>query len=298
MNKNATSASVWQGIGLLLILSLVWGSSFILIKRALVAFSWDQVASLRMSFTMLAFLPILVAQLRKIKDRKTYFYIFIMATLGNAIPAFLFPIAQTQISSSLAGVLNSCVPLFTLIIGAISFGTIITRNKALAVIVGIAGALLIILYKATPADGGFGGNSLYGGFVLLATLCYGINANVVKTHLQNIPPWTSGAIAFAMVGPFAMTYLFTTDFVNIMQTHETAWTSLGSVAFLGVIGTGAATILFVHLIQKTSAVFGTMVSYIIPVVALMFGLWDGEIITIWQGVGIVLILTGVYLARK
>jgi len=282
-------------IAIITILSLTWGSSFILIKKSLLAFEWHQVAALRMGITMLCFLPVIPIHFKKITNRKTYWHILLMALFGNTIPAFLYPIAQTQIDSSLAGLINSSTPLFVLVTGLLIFKLKPNRNKYIGVLFGFIGVSLLILYGQEHKEGS---NAWYALFAIGAALCYGISANVIKEFLQDIKPITSSAVAFLFIGTPAWIYLFTTDFVEIMATDANAWTSLASVSALAVFGTAIATLLFVRLLQLTNAVFGSMVSYTIPIVAVGFGFLDGETITIWHGIGIVLILFGVYRARR
>ena len=280
---------------ILLILSLIWGSSFILIKKSLVAFDWSQVAALRMSVTMICFLPFVVSNIKKVKSRKVFIGILLMALFGNALPAFLYPIAQTQLDSSLAGILNASTPIFTLLIGAILFNVLPTRNKIIGVILGIIGASLLVLYCQEHMAGA---NNLYGLFVVAATICYGISGNAIKEYLQDVSPMTTSSVAFIIVGPLGLGYLFTTDFLEVMQTNENAWMSLASVSALAFFSTAIGTLLYVRLVQMTSAVFSSMVSYLAPIVAITFGFLDGEIITSWHFIGIILILSGIYLARN
>ena len=222
-NKTFLSTSI------LLILSLIWGSSFILIKKALVAFDWRQVAALRMSVTMICFLPFVVSNIKKVKSRKVFIGILLMALFGNALPAFLYPIAQTQIDSSLAGILNAATPIFTLLIGAILFNVLPTRNKIIGVVIGIVGASLLVIYGQEHK---VGANNLYGLFIVVATICYGISSNAIKEYLQEVSPMTTSSVAFIIVGPLGLAYLFTTDFLEIMETNEMAWMSLASVSTL------------------------------------------------------------------
>jgi drug/metabolite transporter (DMT)-like permease len=295
MTEQQKRSVTFLTLAILAVLALTWGSSFILIKKSLLAFEWHQVAALRMGITMLFFLPVIPIHVKKIKSRKTYWHIFLMALFGNAIPGFLYPIAQTQIDSSLAGLINSSTPLFVLVTGVLIWNLRPNRNKYLGVIFGFIGVTLLIYYGQEHKENT---NIWYALFAIGATFCYGISANVIKEFLQNIKPITSSAIAFLLIGPPAWIYLFTTDFFEVMSTDENAWISLASVSTLAIMGTAIATLLFVRLLQLTNAVFGSMVSYIIPIVAVGFGFLDGETITIWHGLGIALILFGVYQARK
>lgn len=293
MNKltdNKTAFSVF----LLIFLAIIWGGSFILIKKSLLAFDYLQVAALRVGITMLWFLPFVAAQFKKVKNKRSYWFILIMGLFGNAIPAVLFPLAQTEIDSSLAGILNSCTPIFVMIMGALFFNTTPSRNKIIGVLFGLLGAALLILYGQS---GLIKGNSWYAIFALLATIGYAISTNVIKEHLQHLPAITTTSLAFFFVGPVAWIYLFSSDFFHVMKTDENAWLSLMSVSALATFGTALATLLFVKLIQMTSAVWSAMVTYLIPIVAIFIGFLDGEIITFWHAIGIALILFGVYLAK-
>ena len=278
----------------LVFLSMLWGVSFFFIKKGLVAFSWDQVAALRITFATLAFSPFILKAFRKV-DKSQYKYVFAFAMLGNAIPAFLFPLAQTQISSSLAGILNSVTPLLTFTAGVLFFGVAFVLRKFWGVLLGLGGASILILYGA---DWNAEGNQWYGLFAVLASVCYGFSSNIIKNKLQNIPSHLISAIAFALVGPWAIAYLlFGTNFIQTMQVNDDAWLSFTGVMYLGFISTAFATFIFIKLIQMTSALFGAAVAYIIPITAVFIGFLDGEFITIWHFVGMALILLGVYLTR-
>jgi drug/metabolite transporter (DMT)-like permease len=278
----------------LIFLSILWGSSFFFIKRSLFAFSWHEVAALRITFAMLAFLPFMYKAFKNVSSKK-FKYIFAFSMLGNAIPAFLFPLAQTQINSSLAGILNSLTPLLTFLFGVMFFGVMFIKRKLWGVLLGLIGAAVLIFIGG---DWSGEGNQWYGLFAIFAAFCYGFSSNIIKKYLQDIPPLQSSAISFALTGPFAISYLFLgTDFVQTMQTNEQAWLSFGSVAYLGFVSTAFATIVFIKLVQMTSALFGAAVAYIIPITAVAIGFFDGELITIWHFVGMLLILGGVYLTR-
>ncbi|MFT5833315.1 MAG: drug/metabolite transporter (DMT)-like permease [Cognaticolwellia sp.] len=280
--------------GTLVFLSMLWGVSFFFIKRGLVAFSFDQVAALRITFAMLAFSPIIYKSFKSIENHQLK-YILAFAVLGNAIPAFLFPLAQTQISSSLAGTLNSITPLLTFFFGVLFFGVTFVKRKFWGVLIGLFGALFLIL---NGSDWNSEGNQWFGLFAILAAFCYGLSSNIIKLHLQNLSSPQVSAVAFSLTGPWAIAYLFLgTDFIQVMQTHESAWISFSSVMYLGLISTAFATIVFIKLVQMTSALFGAAVAYIIPITAVAIGFFDGEFISIWHFGGMGLILFGVYLTR-
>ncbi len=278
----------------MLFLGLVWGSSFILIKKSLIAFSSYQVGLLRIGISALAFMPIAIQSFRKI-EKKDLKFIIIVGLTGSGIPAFLFPLAQTQISSSMAGLLNSLTPLFTLILGILFFGTAFKWSKVSGVLIGLLGAALLILFGEQIGQNAV---SLYSFFAVLATICYATSVNTVGTHLQHISPITVSATSFLMVGVPAILYLLSSDVPSIVTEHPHGWASLGYASILALFGTVISTVVFFQLVRLNNALFASMIAYIIPIVALGWGAIDGEQITLFHYLGMVLILVGVYLSRK
>ena len=290
-NKPSTSSI---GFVTLLLLSLVWGSSFILIKKGLLAFTPMQVASLRIGIAGLAFLPFFIYNFKKIDWSKTR-ELLIVGFAGSAFPALLFSIAQTEVSSSVAGVLNSLTPLFVLIQGVLFYGLVLTKEKLIGVILGFLGASFLILFgKSIASDG----NQWYGLFLVMATFCYALSVNTVQKHFQNISAINLSAAAYCLVAPLGLIYLYFTDFVEVVQTHEHGMTSLGAITILSLASTVIASIIFFRLVQMTSALFASMVAYLIPLVALGFGFFDGEQVTIYHFIGMAMILFGVYITKK
>lgn len=293
--KNTTKTSTSSiGFATLLLLSLVWGSSFILIKKGLLAFSPLQVASLRITIAGFAFLPFFIYNFKKI-DWSKIKGLLIVGFAGSAFPAVLFSIAQTEVSSSVAGVLNSLTPLFVLIQGLLFYGLVLTKEKLIGVILGFAGASFLILFGKDIASDG---NQWYGMFIVLGTFCYALSVNTVQKYFQNISAINLSAAAYCLVAPLGLIYLCCSDFVEVMQTHEEAMTSLGAITILSLAGTVIASIIFFKLVQMTSALFASMVAYLIPLVALGFGFFDGEQVTIFHFIGMAMILFGVYITKK
>ncbi|MEM1120658.1 MAG: EamA family transporter [Bacteroidota bacterium] len=280
--------------GILLLLSLVWGSSYILIKKSLIAFTPLQVACLRLSISALAFFPVFLYHFRN-TDWSKLKYLIIVGLAGSGLPAILFSTAQTEVSSSVAGVLSSLGPLFTLIIGILFFGATAMWNKITGILVGLLGAVSLILFGQNV---GIEGNLWYGILILIGCVCYAISSNTVKTYLQEMSSIKISAAAFFIVGFPCLLYLLTTNITVTIQTHEHGWQSLGAVTLLAMAGTVMATILFFRLVQMTNPVFASLVSYLIPVIAIFLGGLDGEPITILHFLGMLLILLGVYLTNR
>jgi drug/metabolite transporter (DMT)-like permease len=276
---------------LLLFIGVIWGSSFILMKKGLLVFSDVQIASLRMGLAWLVTLPFILGRFKEIKT-KEWLVLLSVGLMGNGTPAFLFAIAQTKIDSSLAGMLNSLVPILTLTFGLLLFGLRTWLLQVIGLVIGFVGAVMLIVMP-----GGISGFQPEALLVVVASMCYAFNLNVVRKFLPTMPSMLITAGSFLWVGPFCIIYLFSTDFITRFE-HEYALQSFGAIAILAVVGTTLAVLMFNKLIQSGGAVFASMVTYIVPVVAIIWGVFDGESISYWSVLGVVIILGGVYLVNK
>jgi drug/metabolite transporter (DMT)-like permease len=277
----------------LIVLALIWGSSFILIKKGLLGLSPFQLGSLRIVFCALFLLIIGFKNLTEIPLHK-WKYIAITAMFGTFIPAYLFSIAQTEINSSVSSILNSLTPLNTLILGILVFGLDFKRTQIIGVIIGLIGTLLLIFNGAVNNPNQ---NYWYTILVLIASICYATNVNLIKKYLSDMKPLTITTGNFSVMLIPALIILFFTDFFSIVS-DEKVQQAMFFVAVLGIIGTGIANVLFFKLIQMSSPVFATSVTYLIPVVAFFWGLLDNEMLTPIQFIGAFIILVGVYLSSK
>lgn len=276
-------------------LGFIWGSSFILIKKSLLAFSPLQMALLRQSFSAAAFLPFLFYHWDKVDWKRLHFYALI-GLCGSALPSFLFAFAQQHISSSVAGILNSLVPLFTLLIGIFVFRAVFIMSKLAGVLLGLLGAGTLIFFNP---GGNFQGEVGYALLIVVATICYGINANLVATIFRDLTALEISMVGFTIVGVPSFFYLvFFTDFFQVMQIQPQAWQAFGYVSILSLIGTVLSTLVYFQLIQRTSPVFASTTAYLIPLVSVIWGVLDGESIGWHHLAGMLLILAGVYLSRK
>lgn len=279
-----------------LFLALTWGSSFILIKKGLEAFSPLQVATLRIIIAALVLQPLLWGQARKV-PRKSWIYIALVGFMGNGLPAFLFPAAQAHINSATAGVLNALSPVFVLIFGLLFFGIGATLKQGIGVVLGFIGALLLTLARGgeiNPFE------SLgYSGLILLATICYGMTTIIMKKYLSHINSIhaTGFALSFAAI-PYAIFLFSYSDIPEVLQNNPLAWQSLGFISILGAIGTALAVVLFYRLIKMTEAIIAASVTYVIPLVALGWGFLVGETFSLGQMAGIAIVLLGVYLVNR
>ncbi len=280
---------------LLIALALIWGSSFILMKNALKVYSASQVATMRMFFSFLFLLPLTIRNFHKVPV-KFLLLITLVGLLGNGLPAILFANAQTKLSSSTAGVLNSLTPLFTLIIGVAFFEQYFSSAKITGIVIGLIGAIVLIVFKA---NGSIETNYQYGSYIFLATLCYAWSVNLIKNYLHELPAIAISAMALLFIGPAYGYYLFAhTDFIYTTMHDAGAGQALGFILLLALFGTAIALVLFNKLVQITTPVYAASVTYLIPIVALFWGFIDGEPISYIQLIGLVGILLGVYLANK
>jgi drug/metabolite transporter (DMT)-like permease len=277
----------------LTVLALIWGSSFILIKKGLIGLTAFQLGSLRIVFAALFLLLIGFKSLVKI-PRHQWKFVALTSVFGTFIPAYLFAIAQTQIDSSVSSILNSLTPLNTLVLGALAFGLQFRRNQVFGVLIGLIGSALLILNGAIhhPEQ-----NYYYAILVVVASLCYATNVNLIKRFLPDLSPLSITTGNFAVLLVPASLILFFTGFFDVIHVVEVQH-SLLFILVLGVLGTGIANIIFFKLIQISSPVFATSVTYLIPVVAFFWGLLDHEMLTFVQFIGAFIILIGVYLSAK
>lgn len=283
---------------LLVILTLIWGSSFILIKKGLEVFSPGEVGAYRMVAAATILLPLSLPRIKNLN--KTQVKNLILAgLLGSFFPAFLFPIAQTQLSSSLTGVLNALTPLFVVLVGAIFFNTKITRRNAFGLFIALIGVTVLVTYKDGGGWESLQGINAYGLFVIAACICYSFNLHVIKTRFSKLKSIEISSISLLMILPLALIYLFAgTQFSYKLATHPGAFQALGYVTILGMVGTAAALILFNIMVKSASPFFASLVTYTIPIVAIMWGVLDGEVLLIGHYIGIAGVILGVWIGNR
>lgn len=278
----------------LISLSLIWGTSFILIKKALIGLTPLQLGSLRIIFSSII-LFIFAWNTLKLITKKEWKWIIISAFLGSFFPAFLFAFAETEIDSSIASILNSLVPLNTVIIGAIVFKIASSKKQIIGVVVGLIGTYLLI-------DGGIqlnpDQNYLYAGLVILCSFLYGFNVNIIKKYLNDIPAVTIAAGHFSVIFIPAI-IIFSFSGFNTDQVYDPiTLKSIGYVLVLSVFGTALAKVLFNKLVQISTAVFASSVTYSLLIVSLFWGILDGELFSINQLMATALIVLGVLLSSR
>jgi drug/metabolite transporter (DMT)-like permease len=280
---------------LLIVLSLVWGSSFILMKRGLDAFSSDEVGAIRISIAFIFLSPLLFKYYR-IDLGKYGPGLLLMGVFGNLIPAFLFTKAETEISSGLTGMLNALTPLFTILIGAVWLKSKPSGAQTAGIVVGLIAAVCLMLFDRNNTSSK---NALYGLLVVGATLSYALSVNGIRRFLHDLHPVQATVWAFTFIGPVCLVYLFGfTRFTEHLKSSPQAVPALGYLSVLAIAGTALAVIFFNVLIKLAGAVFASTCTYLIPVVAIGWGLMDYELINWVQLLSIVVIILSVYLINR
>lgn len=279
----------------LIVLSVIWGSSFILIKKSLVGLTPYQIGSIRNVLSGIILIAFAYKGLQNV-EKSRWKWLIISGFLGSFFPAFLFAIAETEIDSAITSILNSLVPLNTVLMGAAIFKIASTKRQVIGVIIGFIGTALLIL---KGADINPNQNYLYAGYIIVATLMYAANVNIIKRHLQNVKPLTIAAGNYVFIVIPALVVLYFTDFFKAETfASDTFAESIIYICILSVFGTALAKVFFFKLVQISTPVFATSVTYLMPIVAVIWGLIDGETFTPLQAVATAIILAGVYIANR
>ncbi len=275
-------------------LSLIWGSSFILMKRALVGLSPIQVGAIRILITAAFLILIGFNKLPSIK-RRHWYYLLLNGFAGTFFPAFLFAYAIDKIDSSIASILNSLTPLNTLIFGALLFGFGFKKRQLTGVFIGLIGTFILILKGAevNPNQDYF-----YASFILISSVGYALNVNILKKYLHDLDALSITVGNFVLLVVPTIIVLWFTNFFETFEVNDTSLNAILYVAILAVLGTGVAKVMFNRLIQISTPIFSSSVTYLIPIVAIAWGILDGEKLSVIQLLSGVVILLGVYLVNK
>lgn len=279
----------------LIVLSIIWGSSFILIKKSLIGLSPLHLGALRICISGVFIFLVGFYSLRSVK-KKAWKWLIISGFLGTFFPAFLFAFAETEIDSAVASILNSLVPLNTILLGFAVFKITSTKRQILGVIIGFIGTSILIGKGAqlNPHQ-----NYLYAGFVVLSAFMYGANVNIIKKYLQDVKAIAIATGNFVVIAiPAFIVLLFTNFFSAETFEHPDFKMSMLYVVVLSLFGTAIAKVMFNKLVQMATPVFASSVTYLMPMVAVIWGLMDGEGFSLIQALATLFILIGVYLANK
>ncbi len=288
-NKKGTA------VFLLIILSIIWGTSFILIKQGLKVFSASEVGSLRVAAASVFLLPFAFFRWRELKQGD-HVKLFFSGMMGIFIPAFLFALAQTRLQSSVTGILNTLSPVWAVVMGVLFFHQRFRGFAIFGLLVSLGGAVILALARA---EGDLGGFNAYALLVVLACALYGANVNFLKFKVEGLGSMTVTSVSLLLIGPFAFIYLFGfTDFTQKLSSQPGAWQATGFIIILALMSTAIANLIFNKMLQISSPLFAASVTYLIPIVSVMWGVLDGEKLYVGHFIGMVAILGGVYLANR
>ena len=278
---------IWHWLALT-ILSLIWGTSYILMKKGLESFSPIQVGSLRIVITFICLLPVAIKHIRLL-NRSNIFSLIIIGMFGSVIPSFLFPLAETRISSSLAGMLNTLSPVFTLLFGITIYNRKAIKTQIAGVFLGLVGATGLLYSDSFTFN-------VFGLFVVLATRISGISSNEVS-KIKAMNGIRITALSFFVTSPVSITYLAFSDLS--VPFHTINWVrNLCCIGILAVFGSAIALAIYYLLIRDTSPVFASSVTYFIPIVATLWGLADHEHFSSSMIISVVFIFAGVFIINK
>ena len=279
---------------LLLFISITWGSSFILIKKSLLVFSPYEIGAIRVVGSGLILAAIGIPAIIRMR-RGTLLWVIIAGFFGNFLPMFLFPIAQTQVSSSLAGILDSLVPIFILAFSFLLFGIKSKLTQIIGAIIGFIGATSLIYFSEGNSENS---QFSYAMLIVLAAASYAVNSLIVKEKIPELNAVKLTAAVYTFWAIPSGIILYYTGMIQNFEMQNSYVEPLFYMGFLTVFGTAIAMLLYFKLIQNTSAVFASISSYLLPVVAIIWGILDGEKFTFWYIFGGVLIMIGIYLIRE
>jgi drug/metabolite transporter (DMT)-like permease len=294
--QNANDSLKWA---LFVLLCLIWGSSFVLMKLGMFApdgstiLSAWQVAALRIFTSGLVLLPFAIKAWKRIPP-KLRGIILVSGWLGSFIPAILFCLAESRIDSALAGTLNAVTPLSTLFIGWLIYRVPVAKSKLWGILIGLAGCILLFMQKAFDSVHHPG----WAGLVLVATLCYGWNVHLVRQKLSGISAMDIATLAFSGMIPFSLLLLVVSGYFSLPIQEPMYAKATLAATILGIVGTAVGSVIFYRLVKLSGAVFASLVTYGIPFVAIGWGMVYGEKINLTQVAALAIILGGVYITNK
>lgn len=282
---------VWS---IIILLSLVWGSAFIIIKRILEVFNPLQIVSGRILFATIALTPYWISFFKKAYSREQWIFLLLFGLTGHLIPLYLLPLAQTKIDSGLNGMLTALSPLMTLLVGVLVYRDRMKTMQTLGLLLGFLATMFLL---AVDGNGSFGMFHVFGLFSVLATVSNGFNANLVKFHLSKISPLQITALSFLLISPIAFGIAAYSDFWTVATSTNEGLQASALLFALAIFSNSIGVILYARLIQISSPVFASLITYLLPVVAMGWGIWDGEALGWVQAIAMLVIIGSVYIAN-
>ena len=279
---------------IVIVLALTWGSSFLLLKYSLEVLEPAQVFAGRMFFAAIVLIPFVFRYLRKVTI-KQWGLLFLFSFFTNFCTTYLNALAQSGITSSLNGVLSSLTPLMTLIVGFLLYKASLKRSQLLALLLGLLGVIALILFERGTDVGRF---NMYAFYAVVAALCVGISTNMIRYHFSDFTSLQLASLSFFIIFPFATAYAISSNFFEIAFANQVGMVALEEIIFLGVISNAAAILLSAKLVEISSPIFASMVTYLMPIVAVGWGIWDGEVVSIKEIAAMAIIIVSIWLVNR
>ncbi len=298
MRRNLFMSNKFFSWTIFVLLCIIWGSSFKLMRDGALGLTAAQIAAVRIFSAGLVFVPFAIFHFRKLPMNRMGLVIF-SAVLGNLLPAFLFATAMTRLDGSLGGILNALTPIWVVVVGVLFYKDRIAMQKIVGVITGFLGLVLLTIAPVLQGQRSINfDNLIYTGFILVATFLYGVNVNMVSHKLKGLNPVHVATVSLAFMTIPAGFILWQQGFFELNLHQPQVRDAVLSATILGVLGSAVATILLYVLVQRAGGLFASLVTYGIPFVALAWGVRDGETIGWLKVACLLLILLGVYLANR
>lgn len=286
MNRGAFSVLDWT---LFVSISLIWGSSFLLMAIGLEAFEPGLITMLRVGLGAAALWLVPVARSTKV-DRSDWPRLVALSIVWVAVPFTLFPIAQQYINSAIAGMLNGAMPIFAAVIAVIMLRRLPRATTLVGLVIGFAGVVAI----SAPSIREGGTEALGVALVVIATACYGLAVNIAAPIQQRY-----GSIP-VMARMLALATLWTAPFGLIGAAGSSfAWGPFVAIAAAGVVGTGIAFVIMGSLVGRVGSTRASVITYVIPVVALVLGVvFRNDQVAPIALLGVAMVIAGAAMASR
>ncbi len=258
-------------------------------------FSDMQVGALRIVFAGTALLPFALRAIRRISSLRIFLLLAIVGLTGNFLPAFLFTYAETGLSSGYAGMMNSFTPIFAIIIGVSVFKDKLTKGQLIGIGIGTIGVILLMIAGKNLSVSGDWSHLIA---LVIATLCYGISLNAIKHTLQGYKSYEIASLSFLIILIPSAIIAMQQSSIETIQLNAHAWEGLIAIGILSLVGTAFALILFNKLVADSSVVFASSVTYLIPIIAVLIGIYFGETINGYQVGAMTIVISGVFVVNR
>lgn len=280
------------------VLTAIWGASFLWIKIAVLDIGAFSLVAWRLAFAVVGLLPIVAVRRPEWpRGAKTWWAIVVVGVLSTTMPWLLISWAEKSIDSALATVLNSMVPMFTLVIAHFALhDDRMTLWRVAGLLLGFTG-VLVLTRSAAGGEGPEPGSKLLGVLAMLGGgLCYSVGTIIVRRSLRHM---SSLALAFYTVVVSAVLTWIVVPLMFGGVNVPTAAMVWGAIAWLGVLGAGLASYLFFYLLQQVGPTRASLITYLIPPIGVFLGVVVlDEPLDVFLIAGSMLIVSGLWVVNR